>query len=291
MVGERILIVEDEAITALEISETLEAWGYRIISVVNTGENAVQESLQLKPDLILMDITLKGDLDGIDAADIIKSFLDVPLIYLTALSDSEVFTRVSDTPANAYMIKPIQEVELRNNMELSLQNHKQKQKEILDSQQAGLKDVQLFMRSALPELANALPIAERSVFLGRFVRLFEENMKPRFHKYSQNQSKIFFENTSNKEKLKIYLSWVSNLYSHLGFQVQPRSHDTSGVLTVKRCSWSYGKPENIFLCLICHSMMQLTYSWTNLPGKLHAVTNTGVLQSVCRFDFEMDLEE
>ncbi|HMK54732.1 MAG TPA: methanogen output domain 1-containing protein [Methanobacteriaceae archaeon] len=291
MVGERILIVEDESISALEISETLESWGYRIISVVDTGEKAVQESLELKPDLILMDITLKGDMDGIDAAAIIKSFLDVPLIYLTALSDSDIFTRVSDTQANAYMIKPIQEAELRNNVELSLQNQKQKEKEILNNQKAGLKDVQLFMRSALPELASTLPIIERSLFLGRFIRLFEENMKPSFHEYSQKQSSIFFENASSDEKLKIYLSWVSNLYSHLGFKVQPRSRENSGVLTVKRCSWSYGKPNNVFLCLICQSIMQLTYSWTALPGKVQAETNTGVLQSVCRFDFDLDLEE
>lgn len=285
MSGESILIVEDEGISALEIRECLESWGYQVPSVVDTGEKAVQEAFRLKPDLILMDIFLKSDMDGVDAAAIIKSFLDVPLIYLTALDDIELLKRIRDTKAAAYLIKPIEEVELHNNVELALQNHREHLKDIHDEKKSGLEEVQSYMRSALPELIAKVPINERSVFLSRFARVFEQNMKPLFHKFAKKYSNEQFVNLSEDEKLEIYLSWISELYENLGFKVQTRARGNKGVMTVKKCSWSPSRPNDIFLCLMCQSIMQLSYSWTDLPGNIQSNTTTGILNSVCKFDY------
>jgi two-component system, response regulator PdtaR len=288
--GETILVVEDEGISAIEIQECLQSLGYQVPSIAKTGNEAIQEAFSIKPNLILMDITLQGDMDGIDAATIIKSFMDVPLIYLTALDDVETFERMIDTKATAYLIKPIEEAELRNNIELALKNYELRKKELEEEKKAGLKDVQLFMRSVLPELVANMPISERSVFLSRFMRLFEQNMKPLFHKYANEYSQEPYENLDDEEKMKIYLSWVSQLYENLGFKVQTRSRVDKGAMTVKKCSWSPNRPNDVFLCLICQSIMQLTYSWANLPGRVREEPTTGILQSVCKFDYDMGQE-
>ncbi len=290
MGGETILVVEDEGISAIEIQECLESLGYNVPSTAKTGNEAIQEAFSIKPDLILMDITLQGDMDGIDAATIIKSFLDVPLIYLTALDDMETFQRMMETNATAYLIKPIEEAELRNNIELALRNFQLKKKELEEEKKASLKDVQIFMRSALPELVSNIPISERSVFLSRFMRLFEQNMKPLFFKYAKDNSEGSYDYLTEKEKLQIYLDWISNLYEDLGFKVQTRARSDRGAMTVKKCSWSPSRPQDVFLCLICQSIMRLTYSWTKLPGSVKEEPTTGVLQSVCKFDYDLNAE-
>ena len=281
-------MVEDEGISAIEIQESLESLGYHVPAIAKSGNEAIQEAFAIKPDLVLMDITLQGDMDGIDAATIIKSFMDIPLIYLTALDDNETFQRMMDTRATAYLIKPIDEAELRNNIELALKNYELTKKELEEEKKAGLKDVHIFMRSALPELVSKMPIPERSVFLSRFMRLFEQNMKPLFISYARDHSQTPYDELDDPEKMKIYLSWISQLYENLGFRVQTRSRANRGAMTVKKCSWSPNKPQDIFLCLICQGIMKLTYSWTKLPGNVEEEPTTGILQSVCKFDYNMD---
>nr|WP_054858449.1 response regulator [Methanobacterium formicicum] len=139
MAGETILVVEDEGISAIEIKECLESLGYQVPSIAKSGNEAIQEAFSIEPDLILMDITLKGDMDGIDAATIIRSFMDIPLIYLTALDDVETFNRMSETQANAYLIKPIEEAELRNNIQLALKNYETRQREMANEKNAGIE--------------------------------------------------------------------------------------------------------------------------------------------------------
>ncbi|HHT19211.1 MAG: methanogen output domain 1-containing protein [Euryarchaeota archaeon] len=289
MVGETILVVEDEGISAIEIQESLESLGYYVPAIAKSGNEAIQEAFAIKPDLILMDITLQGDMDGIDAATIIKSFMDIPLIYLTALDDMETFQRMMDTRATAYLIKPIEEATLRNNIELALKNYEMTRKELEEEKKAGLKDVQIFMRSALPELVSKMPVPERSAFLSRFMRLFEQNMKPLFTNFAREYSQKPYDELDDDEKMKIYLSWISQLYENLGFKVQTRSRANRGIMTVKKCSWAPSKPHDIFLCLICQSIMKLTYSWTNLPGTVESEPTTGILQSVCKFDYNMEI--
>ncbi|HII83446.1 MAG TPA: response regulator, partial [Methanobacterium subterraneum] len=87
----KILVVEDEALTGMELQKKLILWGYDVVAIVSSGEDAVKKAMELEPDLILMDILLKGCMNGIDAAKIIRKNKEIPIIYLTAYSNSETF--------------------------------------------------------------------------------------------------------------------------------------------------------------------------------------------------------
>ncbi len=101
----KILVVEDERITAEDIKRSLEKVGYIVPAIVSTGEDAVKYSEQYKPDLVLMDIVLEGKIDGIEAAETIKTKFDIPVIYLTAYSDKSTVERAKMTHPSAFILK------------------------------------------------------------------------------------------------------------------------------------------------------------------------------------------
>ena len=124
----RILIVEDEAITAMELSDRMRKLGFVIVAVVSSGEEAVEKAVELKPDIILMDIKIKGDIDGIEAAQRINEICRIPLLYLTAYSDDSLMLRAKLTEPYAYMIKPFTIREILSNIEVALYRHEIEQK-------------------------------------------------------------------------------------------------------------------------------------------------------------------
>ncbi|MBI4682590.1 MAG: response regulator [Nitrospirae bacterium] len=93
MTRKRIMVVEDEGITAMRIKRSLEEMGYAVTSTVFTGEEAVKKVEEDNPDLILMDIVLRGKMDGIEAARQIHSNFNIPVVYLTAHSDDKMLKR------------------------------------------------------------------------------------------------------------------------------------------------------------------------------------------------------
>jgi signal transduction histidine kinase len=117
------MIVEDEGITAMSIKNSLEETGYTVSSVVSTGEEAVKKSGEDRPDLVLMDIVLNGQMDGIEAARHIQSRFNIPVVYLTAYSDDKMIDRVRETTPFGYIIKPFDERELRVAVEIALYKH------------------------------------------------------------------------------------------------------------------------------------------------------------------------
>lgn len=116
----RILIVEDEAIIALEIENQLQSLGYEVISIVDNGEKAIKKAVEDKPDLILMDIRIKGEIDGIDTAKAIRSQFGIPVIFLTAYLDEERIERAKITMPFGYVLKPIQERDLKVTLDMAL---------------------------------------------------------------------------------------------------------------------------------------------------------------------------
>src|ERR1700680_5110571 len=92
-----ILIVEDESIVAKDIQQSLKKLGYEALGVCATGEDAAAKAEQLKPSLVLMDIMLKGDMSGIEAADYIRQKLNIPIIFLTAYADSSTLSKAKVT--------------------------------------------------------------------------------------------------------------------------------------------------------------------------------------------------
>jgi PAS domain S-box-containing protein len=116
----RILIVEDEMIVAHSIQMRLELYGYEVVGLANSGDAALAMLDETDPDLILMDIRLSGDLDGIRAAEEVRKVRDVPVIFLTAYSDDATLARAKITEPFGYIIKPFETRELVNNIEIAL---------------------------------------------------------------------------------------------------------------------------------------------------------------------------
>ena len=109
----KILVVEDEYIVAADIKMTLKRLNYFVTSTVDNGEDAITKAASEKPDLILMDITLKGSLDGIETAKMIMEQHGIPVIYLSALNDERTINRALSTKPYGYLIKPFALVELQ----------------------------------------------------------------------------------------------------------------------------------------------------------------------------------
>jgi PAS domain S-box-containing protein/putative nucleotidyltransferase with HDIG domain len=115
----RILIVEDETIIAEDIKRTLITYQYNVIKVVSTGEEAVKIAREMRPDLILMDIMLQGDMTGLDAAEIIYNSFNIPVIFLTAYSNDEILAKAALSSPFGYLIKPFEDRELQVNVEMA----------------------------------------------------------------------------------------------------------------------------------------------------------------------------
>jgi len=123
MIDAKILVVEDENIVALEIKKRLQKLGYIVPGVASTGEDAIIKAEGILPDLVLMDIMLKGEIDGIQAAGEIRSRFNIPVIYLTAYSDEETLERAKLTEPYGYILKPFEEDDLRTAIEIALYRH------------------------------------------------------------------------------------------------------------------------------------------------------------------------
>ena len=128
MTTTQILIVEDEGIVAEEIQSRLKNRGYEVSAVAVSGEEAIQKAGETRPDLVLMDIKLKGDVDGIEAAKEIRSRFDIPVIYLTAYADEDTVQRAKVTEPFGYILKPFEERELHTSIEMALYKHKMERK-------------------------------------------------------------------------------------------------------------------------------------------------------------------
>lgn len=118
-----ILIVEDESIVALDIQSCLKGLGYTPLGIASRGEEAIRKALQLQPDLVLMDIRLKGDMDGVEAAQQIRTLLGTPVVFLTAYADEQTLQRARITGPFGYLIKPFEERELHATIEMALYQH------------------------------------------------------------------------------------------------------------------------------------------------------------------------
>lgn len=126
----RILIVEDEHIVAMGIKKMLKILGYTVTGVASSGEDAISKTESTFPDVVLMDIMLKGDLDGVEAAREIRERFDVPIVYLTAYSDNNILERAKITEPFGYIIKPFDEKDLYSSIEIAL-HRQRKEKEKL----------------------------------------------------------------------------------------------------------------------------------------------------------------
>ena len=148
-----ILVVEDESIVSKDIQNSLKKIGYNVIGSCNNAQEAIEIATELHPDVVLMDIMLKGNLTGIDAADQIKQ-LNIPVIFLTAYADEATLAKAKVTEPYGYILKPFKEKDLSISIEMAIHRHKKltelkKERDFLYSiveNKDGAKDV-LFVKS------------------------------------------------------------------------------------------------------------------------------------------------
>ncbi|HHW91862.1 MAG TPA: response regulator, partial [Firmicutes bacterium] len=143
----KILIVEDEGVEALDIQHRLISLGYPTPDIAFSGEEAVQKAGEISPDLVLMDIMLPGEIDGITAAELIKACLDIPVIYLTAYADDNTLQRAKITEPNGYIIKPFRERELHITIDMALYKHQIEKK---------LKESEKWLATTLRSIGDAV---------------------------------------------------------------------------------------------------------------------------------------
>ena len=125
-----VLLVEDESIVAKDIQLSLKRLGYNVLGIENTGEKAISSARKLDPDIIIMDIMLKGKINGIEASERIRKEQNIPIIYLTAYADENTLSKAKITEPYAYIIKPYKEIDLHTSIEMALYKHS-KELEIL----------------------------------------------------------------------------------------------------------------------------------------------------------------
>ncbi|HEY9205397.1 MAG TPA: response regulator [Candidatus Methanoperedens sp.] len=151
MVQKKIMVVEDERIVAEDIMRCLQKLGYTV-SVASSGEKAIKDLEKNAADLVLMDIVLKGEKDGIETAGMISSNFKIPVVYLTAYSDKEILERAKITEPFGYIIKPYNERELYTAIETAIYKHEMEKK---------LKDSECLLAATIRSLGEAVVVTDK----------------------------------------------------------------------------------------------------------------------------------
>ena len=252
---EKILVIEDETITALEIQNKLESWGYEVVGLAGSGEDAINLANEKGTDLIIADIVLRGEMDGIDAVERISHNFDVPVIYLTAHADGDTFKRAKLTKTSGYCIKPFNDTELKYSIEIALlrRNLDYKNHEFIEKER--MSTVRDFMLSSTHALTSQVQIEDTASFLREFAKFFKGNMKLKF-KRELNDNHASLDNQGYSRKvLSEYIAWMAHMLTNLGYRVETGADE----FTVTECLWSPNIKDNKIYCLMCKAMSELTF--------------------------------
>lgn len=180
-----ILVVEDERIVAKDLQNRLKKFGYAVLPVASSGEEAINRVTENCPDLVLMDINLKGDMDGVEAARQIHTRFNIPVIYLTAYADNNTLERAKLTEASGYLLKPFKERELYTNIEMALSKHRIEQERLVASSE--LRSA-LERESRLSRTDPATGVANRRLFI-EFAKVELESA----HKFSHPLTVVYID--------------------------------------------------------------------------------------------------
>lgn len=153
MIEANILIVEDDSIAAYALEKTLRLKRFSVIGIVSTGEEAINFVIEKKPSLVLMDINLRGTMDGIETAKRIRENYNIPIIYLTAFSDEESIKRASSTHPAGYLVKPYDNRDLETTIEITLYKHLLEKKE---------KESQVWYRETLSSIGDGIIATDKN---------------------------------------------------------------------------------------------------------------------------------
>ena len=160
-----ILVTEDEIIVRKDIERCLTNLGYNVVATADNGEDAIELALKHKPDLALMDIMIKGDMNGIAAAEEIKRNIDIPVVFLTAYADENTLNEAKMAEPHGYILKPFKDVDIQTAIEMALHKHSKEQEPKLESD---------FLRSLAEHKADADVIFVKN--RSRLVRVKHEDL-------------------------------------------------------------------------------------------------------------------
>lgn len=286
MAKSRILVVEDEAIVAMGIKQKLEELGHQVVDIAYNGEDAVQIAHETEPDLILMDIVLKGDIDGIEAAAKIRNLLDIPVIYLTAYSDEEVLERARMTEPYGYIIKPFKKSELNANIEMALYKHTEDHKKSEEVKKQILADFYDFIMNPTATNVDQSDAQIRSTLLKLFASRLEEEMRPRFEK--ELGDILEEKDLSDLESIyNAYLDYVAKIFSDFGIQTEIKADGPEHLFKFLNCPWLDDAKKKPVFCLNCQAIMQQSFDWTGMEGKVEKEATIAEGSKQCSFKFKV----
>jgi YesN/AraC family two-component response regulator len=122
----KVMIVEDEFIIALDLKDIVKGYGYNVVAVATSGPDAVEKAMKYEPELVLMDIMLKGKIDGVEAADTIRKKYDIPIVFVSSFSDEESVIRAGKVSDYGYLVKPFDKDQIKEVIEAALKKHEEK---------------------------------------------------------------------------------------------------------------------------------------------------------------------
>lgn len=220
-----ILVVEDESIVSLDIQHMLMTVGYGIAGTAETAQEAIKKAEDLSPDIVLMDVTLKGPMDGIYAAEEIRSRCDVPVIYLTAHTDETTMQRAKHTEPYGYILKPFEVTEAMATIEIALYRHAMDKK---------LKESEELNRERLEEL-----VAERTAELLKTNRdLQAEIVQRKRAEEALSEREKKFRDLSNELKTILDATPDSIILLSPDFRIVWANKNTGSIIPGENSDWT-----------------------------------------------------
>lgn len=247
--------------------------------MAGSGQEAIEIANKEGIDLILADIVLRGDMDGIDAVAHISERFDVPVIYLTAHADGDTFQRAKMTKPSGYVIKPFDDTELKYSIEIALLRCDFHEKSLESREKERMSTVKDFLLSSTPALTSQVRIEDTAGFLREFARFFEDNMKQKFDRELSIQHESMNNPDYSRKILSEYIAWIAQMFSNIGYKIETGPSE----FQVVECFWGPDITKNKIYCLMCRAMAELTINWTGLGSKIKHNYLLGPNPPKCRF--------
>ncbi|MEQ8907786.1 MAG: response regulator [Vicingaceae bacterium] len=213
MSKKKILIVEDEAIVAKDISVCLKKIGYEVLDTFSRGEKALDYLENNKPDLILMDIMLAGSISGIEASAKVKEKYDIPVVFLTAYADEKTISKAKVTEPYGYVIKPFKEIDLRTSIEMALSKFKKEKEKLAGIETSGFAQASTVSREFIYVKSNSRLVKVQNENI-----LFVEALKDYVIIHTQEERFTIHSTMKDIEKklpsdmfMRVHRSYILNL--------------------------------------------------------------------------------